>query len=78
MGVGFSYADYGETVETTEDAARNVYAFVWVQLLRVTLSSWCQYYSSIFFDTFKQFQGRRFHLAGESYGVGALAPEGVH
>ena len=28
VGVGFSYADYGETVETTEDAARNVYAFI--------------------------------------------------
>jgi hypothetical protein len=27
-GVGYSYADYGETVETTEDAARNVYAFM--------------------------------------------------
>ncbi|KAF8511205.1 Alpha/Beta hydrolase protein [Gautieria morchelliformis] len=51
VGVGFSYADYGETIETTEDAARNVYAFV-----------------ATFFDTFKQFQGRRFHLAGESYG----------
>lgn len=28
VGVGFSYADFGETVETTEDAARNVHAFV--------------------------------------------------
>ncbi|KAJ3532250.1 hypothetical protein NM688_g7451 [Phlebia brevispora] len=28
VGVGFSYADYGETVETTEDAARNVHAFI--------------------------------------------------
>ncbi|RDB19542.1 Carboxypeptidase Y A [Hypsizygus marmoreus] len=28
VGVGFSYADYGETVETTEDAAKNVYAFI--------------------------------------------------
>ncbi|CAL1702100.1 unnamed protein product [Somion occarium] len=28
VGVGFSYADYGETVETTEDAARNIHAFV--------------------------------------------------
>ncbi|KAF8583990.1 peptidase S10 serine carboxypeptidase [Ramaria rubella] len=51
VGVGFSYAEYGETIETTEDAARNIYAFV-----------------SIFFDTFTQFQGRRLHLAGESYG----------
>lgn len=28
VGVGFSYADYGEKIETTEDAANNVYAFI--------------------------------------------------
>ncbi|KAH9950085.1 peptidase S10 serine carboxypeptidase [Amylocystis lapponica] len=28
VGVGFSYADFGETIETTEDAARNVHAFI--------------------------------------------------
>ncbi|EMD41002.1 hypothetical protein CERSUDRAFT_121599 [Gelatoporia subvermispora B] len=28
VGVGFSYADYGETIETTEDAAQNVHAFI--------------------------------------------------
>ncbi|KAA1466036.1 peptidase S10 serine carboxypeptidase [Dentipellis sp. KUC8613] len=28
VGVGFSYADFGETVATTEDAAKNLYAFV--------------------------------------------------
>ncbi|KAL5531734.1 hypothetical protein ACEPAG_4611 [Sanghuangporus baumii] len=28
VGVGFSYADYGEVIETTEDAAKNVQAFV--------------------------------------------------
>ncbi|KAJ7216528.1 Alpha/Beta hydrolase protein, partial [Mycena pura] len=28
VGVGFSYADFGETVETTEDAAKNVYSFI--------------------------------------------------
>ncbi|KAI0829364.1 peptidase S10 serine carboxypeptidase [Trametes gibbosa] len=28
VGVGFSYADYGETVETTEDAAKNIHAFL--------------------------------------------------
>ncbi|KAF8632022.1 hypothetical protein AX17_004965 [Amanita inopinata Kibby_2008] len=51
VGVGFSYAEYGETIETTEQAAKNVHAFI-----------------SIFFETFKQFSGRPFHLAGESYG----------
>lgn len=52
VGVGFSYADFGRTVETTEDAAKDIYAFV-----------------SIFFQTFESFQGRAFHLSGESYGV---------
>ena len=28
VGVGFSYADFGEVVETTEDAAKNVHAFI--------------------------------------------------
>ncbi|TCD70476.1 hypothetical protein EIP91_003237 [Steccherinum ochraceum] len=28
VGVGFSYADYGEVVETTEDAAKNIHAFI--------------------------------------------------
>ncbi|KAF8510886.1 serine carboxypeptidase [Hysterangium stoloniferum] len=51
VGVGFSYADYGETIETTEDAAQDVAAFM-----------------RLFFDQFTEFQGRPFHLAGESYG----------
>ncbi|KAF9516920.1 hypothetical protein BS47DRAFT_1375810 [Hydnum rufescens UP504] len=51
VGVGFSYADFGRTIETTEDAAKDVAAFV-----------------SIFFETFSQFKGRPFHMAGESYG----------
>ena len=28
VGVGFSYADYGETVGTTEEAAQNIHAFI--------------------------------------------------
>ncbi|KAF7292811.1 Carboxypeptidase [Mycena indigotica] len=28
VGVGFSYADFGETVETTEQAAKNIYSFI--------------------------------------------------
>jgi len=51
VGVGFSYAEFGEVVETSEDAARNVAAFIWV-----------------FTETFKDYGGREFHMAGESYG----------
>ncbi|EJD36685.1 peptidase S10, serine carboxypeptidase [Auricularia subglabra TFB-10046 SS5] len=51
IGVGFSYAEHGETVATTEEAAVDVAAFV-----------------TTFFETFKKFQGRPFHMSGESYG----------
>ncbi|AFR98075.1 cathepsin A (carboxypeptidase C) [Cryptococcus neoformans C23] len=51
IGVGFSHADNGQTVSTTEEAAIDVQAFI-----------------SIFFETFKEFEGRAFHMAGESYG----------
>ncbi|KAF7302832.1 Carboxypeptidase [Mycena kentingensis (nom. inval.)] len=54
IGVGFSYADYGEYVtaqSTTEEAAQDIAAFV-----------------AIFFVHFSKFQGRGFHMAGESYG----------
>ncbi|KAJ7487366.1 Alpha/Beta hydrolase protein [Mycena galericulata] len=50
IGVGFSYAEYGETVSTTEEAAKDIAAFV-----------------AIFFAHFSNFQGRGFHMAGESY-----------
>ncbi|KAF8579884.1 serine carboxypeptidase [Ramaria rubella] len=50
IGVGWSYAEYGESVGTTEDAAKDIAAF-----------------SRIFFDTFTEFRGRPYHLAGSSY-----------
>jgi carboxypeptidase C (cathepsin A) len=28
IGVGFSYSQHGETIETTETAAKNIHAFV--------------------------------------------------
>ncbi|KAH6905879.1 alpha/beta-hydrolase [Coprinopsis sp. MPI-PUGE-AT-0042] len=51
VGTGFSYADYGEAVSTTEEAAEDVANFMYV-----------------FFEHFTQFRGRKFHMAGESYG----------
>ncbi|KZV85984.1 serine carboxypeptidase [Exidia glandulosa HHB12029] len=51
IGVGFSYADHGEAVHNTEEAAVDVAAFV-----------------GVFFETFKSFEGREFHMSGESYG----------
>ncbi|KAF8734089.1 serine carboxypeptidase, partial [Rhizoctonia solani] len=54
LGVGFSYADYGETVSTTEDAAKNVQAFVTI------------FFET--FSKFKGSPQREFHMSGESYG----------
>ncbi|KAH7098172.1 peptidase S10, serine carboxypeptidase [Auriculariales sp. MPI-PUGE-AT-0066] len=51
IGTGFSYADHGERVSTTEEAATDVVAFI-----------------AIFFERFKKFEGRAFHMSGESYG----------
>ncbi|KAJ6564498.1 serine carboxypeptidase [Mycena capillaripes] len=51
VGVGFSWAEYGETVSTTEEAAKDIATFI-----------------AIFFAYFKKFQGRGFHMAGESFG----------
>ncbi|RXK37197.1 cathepsin A (carboxypeptidase C) [Tremella mesenterica] len=51
ISVGFSHAKHGQTVGTTEEAAKDVQAFV-----------------AMFFDAFKEFEGRDFHMAGESYG----------
>ncbi|WVR03482.1 hypothetical protein IAU60_000473 [Kwoniella sp. DSM 27419] len=51
IGVGFSHAENGQQVATTEAAAKDVQAFI-----------------TIFFEAFKEFEGRAFHMAGESYG----------
>ncbi|ORX34677.1 Alpha/Beta hydrolase protein [Kockovaella imperatae] len=51
LGVGFSEAEHGQTVSTTEEAAIDVQAFV-----------------HLFFEHFKEFEGRAFHMSGESYG----------
>ncbi|KAJ7144487.1 serine carboxypeptidase [Mycena epipterygia] len=51
VGVGFSWAEYGENVSTTEEAAKDIATFI-----------------AIFFAYFKKFQGRGFHMTGESFG----------
>ncbi|KAF7345693.1 Carboxypeptidase [Mycena venus] len=51
VGVGFSWAEYSETVSTSEEVAKDIATFI-----------------AIFFAYFKKFQGRGFHMAGESFG----------
>ncbi|PVF93235.1 peptidase S10, serine carboxypeptidase [Serendipita vermifera] len=55
IGVGFSYADYGEHVGRTEDAAKDVAAFVSI-------------FMENFVNKRKGAENVKFHLAGESYG----------
>lgn len=55
IGVGFSYADYGEHVGRTEEAAKDVAAFVAIFVER-------------FFKGKKGADDLKFHMAGESYG----------
>jgi carboxypeptidase C (cathepsin A) len=55
IGVGFSYADYGEHVGRTEEAAKDVAAFVAIFMER-------------FVNKRKGADNVKFHLAGESYG----------
>ncbi|KZO96588.1 serine carboxypeptidase [Calocera viscosa TUFC12733] len=50
VGAGYSYAEGGEGVDTTEEAARDVAAFV-----------------GMFMETFEEYSGREFHMAGKSY-----------
>lgn len=55
-----------EKIATTEAAAVDVTAFIEI-VSRVEDELTHQ-----FFDTFKEFQGRPFHMTGESYGVSIL------
>jgi len=53
-------------VKTTEEAALDIQAFVQIVKL-ISLCASGAY--DQFFETFKEFEGRAFHMAGESYGV---------
>jgi len=55
VGVGFSYADYGEHVGRTEDAAKDIAAFITI-------------FFENFINKKAGADKIKFHLAGESYG----------
>lgn len=74
IGVGFSYADYGETV------VRFSLLFTFQTSIEVWPSQGTTEeaakdiaaFVAIFFENFSKFKGRAFHMAGESYGVCGL------
>jgi hypothetical protein len=61
-----------QTVATAEDAAKDVQAFISIVCTRYHLPGVSPRLSLTkhqFFEAFKEFEGREFHMAGESYGV---------
>jgi cathepsin A (carboxypeptidase C) len=75
IGVGFSYADYGEYVvrilASWEQSADPEIAPV--QSTTEEAAQDIAAFVAIFFAHFSKFQGRGFHMSGESYAVRLLA-----
>ena len=70
VGVGFSYASYGESVVCNMFSCheRSVYLTI-SQSTTEEAAKDIAAFVAIFFQHFTQFQGRAFHMAGESYAV---------
>lgn len=75
VGVGFSYAEYGEQV--VRWLRLSVIYIVTTYLISLMLQSTTPEaakdmaaFVAILFNSFSSLSGRRFHLASESYGVG--------
>lgn len=74
VGVGFSYADYGEQVVSCLNATvlAGSASPKTPSILQSTTADAAVDIASfvaIFFEHFPKFKGRPFHMAGESYGV---------
>lgn len=72
VGVGFSYAEYGEYVVRCMPTFAQYTARSCPRLLQSTTEEAAvdiAAFVAIFFETFSLFKGRGFHMAGESYGV---------
>ena len=70
IGVGFSYDDYGEIVVCSVFGRHGRLACLTApQSTTEEAAKDIAAFVAIFFRHFTQFQGRPFHMAGESYGV---------
>lgn len=71
VGVGFSYADYGESVVSRMlfSVARETGLTSAEQGTTMEAADDIAAFIAIFFEHFSSFKGRPLHLAGESYGV---------
>lgn len=69
IGVGFSYADYGEYVVRIHNLPKEIDDFDYLQSTTEEAAQDIAAFVAIFFAHFAKFQGRGFHMSGESYGV---------
>lgn len=73
VGVGFSYAEYGEYVVSV--GLVNMFLIHSIEHIKSTTEEAAQdvaAFVTIFFEHFTKFKGRAFHMAGESYAVNKL------
>lgn len=75
IGVGFSYADYGEHVVSLPCSSPtglcphgSWYSYLTAQSNTEEAAEDVAVFVALFFEHFTKFKGRRFHMAGESYG----------
>ena len=82
VGVGFSYAEYGEHVVSPLFSIFRRPSFVYTMTAQDTSEDAAKdiaAFVAIFFENFSSFKGRAFHMAGESYGVSlVLGPQLGH
>lgn len=70
IGVGFSYAEYGEAVVSAIWHLNLIFDVLErVQGTTEEAAKDMASFIAIFFEHFTKFKGRAFHIAGESYGV---------
>lgn len=68
IGVGFSYADHGESVVSIPSLNSVITPLYFTQSTTEEAAIDIAFLSATFFEHFSELKGREFHMAGESYG----------
>jgi cathepsin A (carboxypeptidase C) len=69
VNVGYSYAEYGVHVVRFQTMTSTACAMMTFKDTTESAAQDISAFMAIFFENFTPFKGRRFHTAGESYGV---------